>query len=60
MSNKVGALFLFAVLSIGGFRWTAANADAVNDQKLVQELDSRYQTAVEKNDAATMDTTARR
>jgi hypothetical protein len=55
MVNKAGALFLFATLSIGVFRWTAANADAVNDQKLVQELDSRYQTAVEKNDAATMD-----
>ncbi|HEX3319487.1 MAG TPA: nuclear transport factor 2 family protein [Terriglobales bacterium] len=55
MFNKAGALFLFAVLSIGVFRWTAANGDAIDDQKLVQELDSRYQSAVEKNDAATMD-----
>ena len=55
MFNKAGALFLFASLSIGLLRWTAANADALDDQKLVQELDSRCQSAVEKNDAATMD-----
>jgi len=47
-----GALALGAVVAIAVSRLNAAPPD---DEKVVAALDTKYQAAVEKNDAATMD-----
>lgn len=57
MFKRVSASLCFCAAITAGFlfRWSAAQAAITEDQKLVQELDARYQSAVQNNDAATMD-----
>lgn len=57
MFKRSGAIVCLVIAVTTGLmlQRNAAEAATAEDQKLVQELDSKYQSAVEKNDAATMD-----
>jgi ketosteroid isomerase-like protein len=57
MFKRSGAYVCLVIAVATGFvsQRNTAHAATAEDQKLIQDLDSKYQSAVEKNDAATMD-----
>ena len=54
MRRRHAAMLVLLGLALGGFGEASALAGSADDEKTVAELDTRYQAAVEKNDADTM------